>query len=60
MKADWTGGTIGCALAPSMAAILVARGIAGAGSGGLLTVTVRSDAFPLHNVPRSIIPIYLD
>ncbi|ORY33117.1 major facilitator superfamily domain-containing protein [Naematelia encephala] len=32
-------GTLGCALAPSMIFILFARAIAGAGSGGLLTVT---------------------
>jgi MFS family permease len=35
-------GTLCCVLAPSMSFILVARGIAGAGSGGLLTVTVGS------------------
>ena len=34
-----SGGTVMCAIAPSMYFVLFARAIAGAGSGGLLTVT---------------------
>lgn len=38
--ADLEAGTIACAVAPTMYTILIARAVAGAGSGGLLTITV--------------------
>lgn len=41
LNIDAAAGTMACAIAPSMLTILVARGVAGMGSGGILTVTVR-------------------